>query len=237
MNRPGAARRGAWRHFQRASLNVAGLTVVGLALVGLTGLGLVSCHRQTGDITTRGLSGAAADRGDDLPRDGSLSVSLRAVLVSGKSERPLAEGETLHSGDHLYFQLRTSQPAYLYVVLFGPDGSASVLYPPAGPGGVVDETRARIAARCPVRIPDRDSFYLQDPAGLQDLRVVAASEPLPRSDRRLCEVLRLPCQSVADLPVPPCPPERSRGLFSAVKVAAASPAGVASLRLLLKQEK
>ena len=202
----------------------------------LFALGLVGCHPRKIDMTARGLGGGK-DPGDDLPKDGSLSVSLRAVLENGGSERPLVEGETLHSGDHLYFQLRTSQPAYLYVVLFGPDGSASVLYPPPGPGGAIDERRARIAARCPVRIPDKASFFLQDPAGLQDLRVVAALEPLARSDRRLCEALRLPCLLLDDQPVPPCPPERTRALFSAVKVAAASPGGVASLRLLLKQEK
>lgn len=210
-------------------------TVCRWGLAGLCAFGLAGCPPRAHDITTRGLT--SKDVSDDLPGDGSLSISLRAVLVNGKSERPLAEGETLHSGDHLYFQLRTSQPAYLYVVLFGPDGSANVLYPPSGPDGAVNEARARVAARCPVRIPDRDSFYLQDPAGLQDLRVVAALEPLPRSDRRLCEVLRLPCLSTDDQPVPQCPPERSRALFSAVKVAAASPGGVASLRLLLKQER
>ncbi len=206
-------------------------------LAGLVALSLCSCHPRPVAMTARGVSAASKDPGSDLPADGSLSLSLRAVVVSGGSERPLAEGETLHSGDHLYFALRTSQPAYLYVVLFGPDGSASVLYPPTGPSGVVDEGRARIAARCPVRIPERDTFYLQEPAGLQDLRVIAALEPLPRSDRRLCDLLRLPCLSEADLPVPSCPPERTRGLFSAVKVAAASPQGVASLRLLLKQER
>ena len=173
---------------------------------------------------------------DDLPPDDSLSVSLRAVLVHGKSERPLAENETLHSGDHLYFLLRTSQPAYLYVVLFDPGGSASVLFPGKAQGGLASAVNPRVAARCPVRIPAHGTFYLQDPAGLQDLRVVASRDPLARADRRLCELLQLTCQDVAETDAPICKGDAARALFSSVKVATASPQGVASLRLMLHQE-
>lgn len=174
----------------------------------------------------------------ELPPESSssLTVSLRALLVTAKSERPLLEQETLHAGDHLYFLLRVSQPAYLYVVLFGPEGDAQVLFPRA------TEPKARVAPRCPVRIPDQGSFYLQNPAGLQDLRVVASAEPLGVSDRRLCEQLRLPCQTMPKEPLPVCPPERTRALFSALKVATATATGsggggaVASLRMQLYQE-
>jgi hypothetical protein len=167
---------------------------------------------------------------DDLAQAGTLTVSLRALLISEKSERPVLENEVLHAGDHLYFVLRTSQPAYLYVVLFGPDGVASVLFPGS------DQPSARVAAQCPIRLPAQGSFYLQSPSGLQDLRVVASAEPLAVADRRLCEQLRLPCESVQAEPIPSCKAERSRALFSAVKVAAANTQGVAALRMQLKQE-
>lgn len=173
-------------------------------------------------------------RTEDLPSDGNLSVSLRALLLTGQSERPIVEQETLHAGDHLYFLVRLSQPAYLYVVLFGPQGEATVLYPRDA------ESAARVAARCPVRIPAQGTFYLQNPAGLQDLRVVASAEPLAQSDPRLCEQLRLPCAQMKTEPAPKCPPEQTRALFSALKVATAAsktgPGAVASLRLVLTQE-
>lgn len=171
---------------------------------------------------------------EDLPADGNLTVSLRALLLTGRSERPIVEQETLHAGDHLYFLLRLSQAAYLYVVLFGPEGEATILYPrDAG-------SSARVAARCPVRIPAQGTFYLQSPAGLQDLRVVASAEPLAHSDPRLCEQLRLPCAQMKSEPAPLCAQEQTRALFSALKVASAAsksgPGSVASLRLLLTQE-
>lgn len=203
-----------------------------LCCVVLAGL---ACHRKPVPMDPRKVPASVAPAVEEMPQDDTLSVSLRAVLVQGKSERPLAENETLHSGDHLYFLLRTSQPAYLYAVLFDPAGSASLLFPRAAKTGSASAPR-RVAARCPVRIPAEGTFYLQDPAGLQDLRVVASREPLARADRRMCELLQLPCQDVAETEVPICKGDVTRALFSSVKVATASPQGVASLRLLLRQD-
>src|SRR5947207_745224 len=62
--------------------------------------------------------------------EGALSVSLRTLVVGANGdERPVLEGETLHSGERVFFMVRASQLAYLYVVLFGPDGSANMLFP------------------------------------------------------------------------------------------------------------
>lgn len=170
--------------------------------------------------------------------DGKLSVSLRTMLVTPSGDRAVEESETLHSGDRVYFVIRTSQPAYLYVILFGPDGSTSVLYPPSGGAAAASPDQA-IAARCPLRLPAQGSFFLKSPAGPEDVRVVASQKPLAIVDRRLCEQLRLPCQPVAiasPLAPAPCPPEDSRAIFSSVRVATASPSGVASLRLTLKHD-
>jgi hypothetical protein len=204
----------------------------GIALCAIGALAHAGCLRPGAPQVARAVPKAPLS--DDLPSDGGLSVSLRAVLVSGGSERPLAENETLHSGDHLYFQLRTSQPAYLYVVLFDPSGQPSVLFPVSGKGG--QGRGPRVAARCPLRIPAEGTFYLQDPAGRQDLRVIASSEPLARADRRLCEQLQLACEDMGEQPLPRCPADTPRALFSSVKVATASPQGVASLRLLLRHD-
>lgn len=162
---------------------------------------------------------------------GALSVSLRTMVVGpGGEERPVVEGETLHSGDRVFFMVRASQPAYLYVVLFGPDGKANVLFPrkPA-----TDET---VPARCSLRIPEQGAFYLRLPAGPEDIRVVASSEPLSKLDRRLCEQLQLSCQKTDAGPAKPseCKAQDPRSIFSSVKMATASERGVASLRMGFK---
>ena len=165
--------------------------------------------------------------------DPVLSVSLRTLVVSGNGdERPVLEGETLHSGDRIYFMVRSSQTAYLYVVLFGPDDSANMLFPKAG---TQDE---RVPARCAVRIPASGSLYLQLPTGAEDVRVVASAEPLAKADRRLCEALRMSCQvpEVEPAKPPPCPADGTRSIFSSVKLATASERGVASLRMSFKHD-
>lgn len=168
---------------------------------------------------------------------GALSVSLRTMVVSPSGEeRPVVEGETLHSGDRVFFMVRASQPAYLYVVLFGPDGKANVLFPREPK---VDET---VPARCPLRIPAQGAFYLKLPAGPEDIRVVAASEPLAKLDRRLCEQLRLSCQKTDGGPArasecrAPETRQETRSIFSSVKMATASERGVASLRMSFKHD-
>ena len=74
---------------------------------------LLGCVWLPGCIRNRGREleqarAATATMTDELPADkeGSLTVSLRALLVTGKTDRPLLENETLHAGDHLYFLLR-----------------------------------------------------------------------------------------------------------------------------------
>ncbi len=174
---------------------------------------------------TRAMPAAA----DDLPGNGPLTVSLSPMLVQGKVERPLLATEALHAGDHVYFIVRASQPAYLYVILHEPSGTRSVLYPRPG-------ASPRIAARCSVPIPAQGSFYVRNPPGNLDLRVLASAEPLGQSDPRLCEQLQLSCDTSGPEAVPTCPKERARALFPSMQVASAAPQGVASLRLVLRQE-
>jgi hypothetical protein len=77
------------------------------------------------------------------------------------------------------------------------------------------------------------------PVGLEDIRVVAAAEPLGKLDRRLCEQLRLSCQNLEAGPAKArsCPEESARSIFSSVKIATASERGVASLRMSFKHDK
>lgn len=178
---------------------------------------------------------------DKLLDESKLSVSLRTMLVGPNGERPVEENETLHSGDRVYFLVRTSQAAYVYVILFGPDGNATVLFPQAEPaksGAAAPLLDQAIAARCPLRLPAQGTFYLQSPAGPEDVRVVASLQPLAVADRRLCEQLRLPCQPGPERPPAPapCPSEGTRAIFSSVRVATASKSGVAALRLTLRHD-
>lgn len=166
---------------------------------------------------------------DDLPTAGPLTVSLSPMLVQGKVERPLLATEALHAGDHVYFIVRTSQPAYLYVILFEPSGARSVLYPRPG-------AAPQVAARCSIPIPAQGSFYVRNPPGNLDLRAIASTEPLGQADPRLCEQLQLPCDTAPASAAPTCPKERARALFPSMQVATASPPGVASLRLVLRQD-
>jgi len=165
-------------------------------------------------------------------REKGLTVSLRSmVLRQNEEERPMVEGETLHVGDRVFFVVRANQPVYLYVVLFGPDGKATVMFPP---DSVSDGT---VAARCPTRIPEKGAYFLQQPAGPEDVRVIASLEPLGKVDRRLCEQLQLPCQTTASGPAPPrqCPVKEvaqdARSIFSSVKMATAGERGVVSVRM------
>lgn len=205
------------------------LFAIFLLLVPLCALG--SCTRGTIQMDPR----------DKMLDDSKLSVSLRTILVGPNGERPVEENETLHSGDRVYFLVRTSQAAYVYVILFSPDGGASVLFPSAETqkaGAAAPLVDQAIAARCPLRLPAQGSFVLQSPAGPEDVRVVASLQPLALADRRLCEQLRLSCQPGPDRPPAPapCPEEGTRAIFSSVRVASASKNGVAALRLTLRHD-
>lgn len=170
--------------------------------------------------------------GEGAAKEGALSVSLRTMLLTDAGERSVAEGEILHTGDRVSFFVRTNQPAYVYLVLFGADGVPSTLWP-SGPA-----VEQRVAANCPLRIPAQGSFYLQSPAGVEDLRLAASTVTLFEADRRLCQELGLRCAGPPASPAapPPCPSASGRALFSAVKVATATARGVASLRVALRHD-
>src|SRR5439155_26659513 len=155
----------------------------------------------------------------EQPEDGGLSVSLRVLTRKGAVERAIADGEVLHSGDRIALSIRTSQQAYVYAVLFGPDGSANVLFP--------DGEYALASPRCQLRIPRGGTLYLQSPAGMENLHVIASPRPPGEVDRRLCDELHLPCNGAAGKVAPCDPPatEEQRGIIPAVKIGKAPPGG------------
>lgn len=170
-------------------------------------------------------------RGDELAASGgTLSVSLRVQMTAdGNKDRAVSEGETLRTNDALSLIVRVSQPAYLYVVHFAPDGSSNVLFP--------TNQHDMAPASCPLRLPARGRLLLLDPAGNEDIRVVASVKPLAVADRKLCESMRLPCPTDAAATPPrvaPCSDMQQRFVLRDVKVARDAGQGVASLRFPLR---
>lgn len=166
--------------------------------------------------------------------NGPLSVSLRLFTSGTPEDRLVAEEEQLHNGDFIYFGLRVSQQAYLYVVLSQSDGTSRTLFPTA------DYQLA--PAGCTLRVPAAKTLLLTEPAGVEDLRVVVSLRPLAEVDRGLCEELKLNCSApekiippaVAPCPLKPLPDYQPRGLLRSVKTSRADSNGIAQTRFSLR---
>lgn len=166
-----------------------------------------------------------------------LKVSLRVfrAAASGEtSDRPVVEGEPLHNGDRVYVLVRANQPAYLYLVLFATDGSTNTLFPNA--------RYQKIPALCPLRIPGDIEFYLSEPSGIEDLRIVASLKPLSEVDPRMCQELRLKC-APAEQPVKPsvapcydASKQLARGIVRSVKTISADGNGLVFTNFPLRHD-
>lgn len=163
-----------------------------------------------------------------------LSVSLRLFTSGPTEDRMVAEEEQLHNGDFVYFGLRTSQQAYLYVVLSQSDGTSRTLFP---------TPEYQLApAGCTLRVPAAKTLLLTEPAGVEDLRVVVSLKPLAEVDRALCEELKLNCSPpekvikpvVAPCPTKPLPDYEQRGMLRSVKTSRADSNGIAQTRFSLR---
>lgn len=171
---------------------------------------------------------------DDAGQKGDLlSVSLRVLVPDEHGERLLLGEEELHNGDGIAFVVRTSETAFLNVVMMSPKGTPTIHFP--------DEGFTQVPKDCSLRIPSRGFIYLQEPAGPENLRVVASREPLSQADSRLCQALQLPCTTPAvPARLAPCtltsaaPQKHRRGLTPLVKRAQDDGAGVASVATMLK---
>jgi hypothetical protein len=102
---------------------------------------------------------------------------LRAYFEAQQSDgsrRPLADGDTLRSRDHFWFELSAQEPMYVYVVYVAADGAASVLYPDSG--DVV------LKPGYTERLPKSLDFVLDDVTGWERVLIIASRAPLSQAD-------------------------------------------------------
>lgn len=128
-----------------------------------------------------------------------LIFSLRVHKITKAGEQLLREDEALHNGDQVYFSFQSSQQAYLYLVMDGPEGSHNVLFP--------DKDSQLAPAGCTMRVPRENSLYLAEPAGDEKVQVLASLRPIMDADHRRCEELGLSCDPTtqpAQPAVAPC---------------------------------
>lgn len=74
--------------------------------------------------------------------------------------------------DELHFSLRSSRDGHVYVLLYGPDGVLSQIYPNA------KARNNRIKANQPLKLPQANwPLKASDPAGMEHFLVVVSAEP------------------------------------------------------------
>lgn len=151
---------------------------------------------------------------------GTLATSLRLrAQTATKPDHVVATGEALHNNDRYSLAVRTSQNAYVYVVLVGADHRSTLLNPAAA-----DQM---IAAGCELRLPRAGSFAMRGATGPEKIKVIASAKPI--TDRDTCQDYGLPCTPAAG-PVPACAKtrgEKARDIDPALKIGKANAAGIA----------
>lgn len=115
---------------------------------------------------------------------GSLVLETLAETREGTALY-VSEGDTLSTGDKLWFRVRTDGPAYIYVIQIFPDGSAGLLYPERGDVLL----RAGTAQRVPS--DPHQHFVLDDTPGLEHVLLIASRISLDEADSRLADLVEI----------------------------------------------
>lgn len=119
---------------------------------------------------------------DEERRDLEMSLGILAMRPGEAAASPVASGASLPTGTKVYFSLRPSKAAHVYLYQESPSGQLSVLFP-----------IPQIAARNPLpggtelRIPpDPGSFTLNaEDIGTETVHIVASLDPIPALDATL----------------------------------------------------
>lgn len=106
------------------------------------------------------------------PAGGAVRGTIDMRLAVRRGSDAVAPGGVLRSGDAISLEVAVSQPAYLGIVQFFPDGTSAVLYPRPG------EAQAQVAAGQVARIPPGETLMLDTSTGEENVYVVASATPL-----------------------------------------------------------
>lgn len=116
--------------------------------------------------------------------DGALVLEVLAETRAGAARR-VSKGDTLQTGDRLWFRLATDDAKYIYVLQIFPDGSAELLYPPQG------EVQLEAGGARRVPFDPRQHFVLDDRPGLEHVLLIASRKRLGESDSRLASLVQV----------------------------------------------
>jgi hypothetical protein len=108
-----------------------------------------------------------------------LSLSVQMMAERGTQKWSLAENGKVKSGDLVELFVTVNQPAYVYVVQFEPDGSASVLFPPRGDHLVQPGSEQKVPEGAD------NVFQLDTTTGRDHVYVLMSREPIGNLDAAL----------------------------------------------------
>lgn len=97
----------------------------------------------------------------------------------------MAEGDTLQTGDRLWFRIRTEQAAYIYVIQIFSDGSAELLYPEGGDVLLPADDAQRVPS------DPRQHFVLDARPGREHVLLISSRTRLVQSDSRLANLVSI----------------------------------------------
>ena len=109
-----------------------------------------------------------------------LELTFHAFADAGGTQKPVAMGSTLKTGDRIALSVTVTRPAHIYVVQVFPDGNAGVLFP--GP----NEDRPITGTQ---RIPGTGWFELDQVVGEENVYVIASTEALEKADAKVARTV------------------------------------------------
>lgn len=176
-------------------LRLSLLVPLRLSLLVLPLLLLTGClsSSATSRMGTRNLETApdqaAQGTSESSQLTGEAASGLKVVLTlqgrpAEKNWQTLRSGDSLRSGDALRTHVKLTAAAYLYVVQFFPDGTASVLFPPP------PEKQRFNPPGVSIQLPDAGKIFVLDKnVGTEHVYVIASLKPLAEVDSSLVQVL------------------------------------------------
>lgn len=109
-----------------------------------------------------------------------LELTFQTFAEAEGGQRPVASGDTLHTGDRIALSVTVTRPAFIYVVQRFPDGKAGVLFPRPSEDRAISGTQ---------RIPGTGWFELDQVVGEEHVFVIASTGPLAQADAAVMQTI------------------------------------------------